>query len=111
MVKVGAVITTSTGSYCSIELDSGEKILVSHHEGRATGGPGERLTVERLKLLGFSSEPAVELSLRGIDGQAVLAALAGDGIEQGALLRRFVECLLGCRSLAEVVARSRQLGG
>ena len=99
------------GSDRSIELDSGEKILVTHHEGRGTGSPGERLAVERLKFLGFSSEPAVELSLRGIDGQAVLAALAGDGIEQGALLRRFVAYLAGCRSLAEVVVRSRQLGG
>ena len=111
MVKVGAVITTSTGSYCSVELDSGEKLLVTHHEGRGTGSPGERLTVERIKFLDFSSEPAVDLSLNGIDGQAVLAALAGEGIEQGALLRRFVEYLAGCRSLAEVVARSRQLGG
>src|SRR5262249_26076273 len=57
------------------------------------------------------SEPAVELSFRGIDGQAVLAALTGDGIEQRALLRRFVEYLAGCRSLEEVVVRSRQLGG
>jgi len=112
MVKIGPVVTTQTGSCCHVRLDSGERILVAHHEAQpGVIGPSPRLTVERLKFLGFASEPAVELPLAGDTGLAVIARITFASTEQGLLLRRFLAYLFGRRSVAEVVARCRPLHG
>jgi hypothetical protein len=53
MAKIGQSVTIPTGVYCTITLDSGEKIIVNC-EG--AGPSGARLTVERVKMFGLSSE-------------------------------------------------------
>jgi hypothetical protein len=112
MRKVGPVVNLRTGSYCDMTLDSGERIVVSHEPGRR-GLVHGRLAVERLKLMGFSSEPVVRIALDTLEGQAILAKLRVPEVP-GTLagtLRRFVEYLQGCRSVAEIAARCRQLDG
>lgn len=111
MARVDKVVTIPTGSYCNITLDSGEKIIVNHEPGARGASAGARLTVDRLKLLGFSSERMVQIDLDTAEGNAALAKLTKEGsaVMPGPLLRFFVAYVQGCASVAEVVARCRQL--
>lgn len=111
MAKVGQIVTIPTGSYCNITLDSGEKIVVNHEPGGRGASAGARLTVDRLKLMGFSSERVVQIDLETAEGKAVLAGLVKEGPpgETGSPLRLFVSCVQRCASVADVVARCRQL--
>ena len=92
MAKVGQVVTIPTGWYCNITLDSGEKIIVNHESGARGASAGARLTVDRLKLLGFSSETVVQIALDTAEGKAALAKLtkAGTDVTPGPLLHVFV---------------------
>jgi hypothetical protein len=76
MAKVGQIVTIPTGSYCNITLDSGEKIVVNHEPGGRSAPTGARLTVDRLKLMEFSSERVVDIDLESpaIEGGGVAAA-------------------------------------
>ena len=111
MAKVGQVVTIPTESYCNITLDSGEKIIVNHEPGARGASAGARLTVDRLKLLGFSSETVVQIALDTAEGKAALAKLtkAGTAVTPGPLLHVFVAYVQGCASVADVVARCQQL--
>jgi hypothetical protein len=111
MAKVGQFVTIPTGSSCNITLDSGEKIVVNHESGGRGAAAGARLTVDRLKLMGFSSEVVVQIDLDTAEGKAALADLTKDGTPgtPGSPLRVFVAHVQGCASVAEVVARCRQL--
>jgi hypothetical protein len=113
MAKVGRILTIPTGSYCNITLDSGEKIIVNHEVGSRGASTGARLTVDRLKLMGFSSETVVSIALDTPEGQAALAEVTKAGAlgASGAPLRAFVTYVQGCASVAEVVALCRQLQG
>ena len=108
MAKVGQVVTIPTGSYCKITLDSGEKIIVNHEAG-GRASAGARLTVDRLKLMGFSSEVVVQINLDTAEGQAALAELTRAKGTPESPLRVFVDYVQGCASVADVVARCRQL--
>jgi hypothetical protein len=71
MGKVSRWVTDpKAGAYCTITLDSGEKILVSHDKGGFKGG---RLTIERLKFLGFSSDHIFTCDLDSQDEQEAQA--------------------------------------
>ena len=110
--KVGQVVTIPTGSYCNITLDSGEKIIVDHEPDARGASAGARLTVDRLKLLGFGSETVVQIALDTAEGKAALAELTvgGDGWSRRApSSHAFVAYVQGCASVADVVARCRQL--
>ena len=111
MARVGQIVTIPTGSYCNITLDSGEKIIVNHEPGGRGASAGARLTVDRLKLMGFSSETVVRIDLDTTEGKAALAELTKDGGPSmaGSPLRFFVAYVQGCASVAELVARCRQL--
>ena len=111
MAKVGQVVTIPTGSYCNITLDSGEKIIVNHEPVGRGASAVARLTVDRLKLMGLSSETVAQIDLDTAEGKAALAELtkAGTPGAPGSPLRVFVAYVQGCRSVAEVVTRSRQL--
>jgi len=113
MAKVGQVVTIPTGSYCKITLDSGEKIIVNHEPGGRGTSAGARLTVDRLKLMGFSAETVVNIALDAPEGKAVLAELTKAETlgAPGSLLHAFVTYVQACASVAEVVARCRQLQG
>ncbi len=90
----------------------GEDHRQSEPSGRVTSA-GARLTVDRLKLMGFSSEPVVDSALDTREGgKAMLAELtkAETGAAEGPF-RAFVAYVQGCRSVAEVVARRPQLRG
>jgi hypothetical protein len=111
MAKVGQIITIPTGSYCKITLDSGETIIINHEAGGRGASTGARLTVDRLKLMGFSSDTVVQLDLDTAGGKAALAdltmvALAGAPMPP---LRAFVAYIQDCGSVAEVVARCNEL--
>jgi hypothetical protein len=110
MKTVGQITTIPTGTYCKITLESGEKIVISHETG-AEGLRSGRLTVERLKLLGFSSDTIVLIDLGTTEGQATVARLVDEAAPGvfGSLLRRFVDYLDGCQSTPDIVARFRQL--
>lgn len=111
MAKVGQIVTIPTGSYCSITLDSGEKIIVNHEPGGGGARAGARLTVDRVKLMGFSSETVVRIDLDSVEGKAALAALTQEGAPgtPGPPLRIFVAYVQSCASVAEVAARCRAL--
>ena len=111
MASVGQIVTTPTGFYCKITLDSGEKIIVNHEPGGPGASTGARLTVERLKLMGFSSETVVQIALDTAEGKAALAKLTKEGtaVTPGPLLHVFVAYVQGCASVADVVARCQQL--
>lgn len=111
MAKVGQVVTIPTGSYCNITLDSGEKIIVNHEPGGRGASAGARLTVDRLKLMSFSSEVVVQIDLDPAEGKAALAAPTKEGSPgtPGSPLHVFVAYVQRCGSVAEVVARCRLL--
>jgi hypothetical protein len=110
MAKVGQIVTIPTGSYCNVTLDSGEKIVVSHEAG-AGGGAGARLRIDRLKLMGFSSETVVEIDLDTLYGSAALAELTSEATlgEPRSPIRALVAFVRACPSVAEVVARCNRL--
>lgn len=111
MAKIGQVVTIPTGSYCHITLDSGEKIIVNHELGGGDAYTGGRLTVDRLKLMGFSSERVVQIDLDTAEGKAALVELTKERTPGalGTSLRLFVAYAQRCASVAEVVARCQQL--
>jgi hypothetical protein len=107
MAKIGPFVTIPTGAYCNITLDSGEKIVVNYEEGGHGREASPRLTVDRIKMMGFSSERVFELDLATATGAATLAALTEAGTS-GSALRRFVAHVQECRSVAELVAHCRR---
>ena len=107
MAKIGPFVTIPTGAYCSITLDSGEKIVVNYEEGGRGRETSARLTVERVKMMGFSSERVFELDLATAAGATALADLTEAGTPESAL-RRFVTHVQECRSVAELIARCRR---
>ena len=111
MARVGQIVAIPTGSYCNITLDSGEKIIVNHQLGGRGASAGARLTIDRLKLMGFSSEAVVQIDLETAAGKAALAELTKEGAlgQAGSPLRGLVAHVQGCASVAEVVARCQQL--
>ena len=111
MAKVGQVVTIPTGSYCNITLDSGEKVIVNHEPGARGTSAGARLTVDRVKLMGFSSETVVRIDLDTAEGKAALAELtkAGSPGTAGSPLRVFIAYVQGCASVADLVTRCGQL--
>ena len=108
MSKVGPFVTVRNGAYCQINLDSGEKILVRHDRDRSRG---ERLTVERLRVLGFSSETIFRLDLNSAEGRAALAALVNDSTGRVAAtpLGALVAYVRECASSAQVIERCWRL--
>jgi hypothetical protein len=111
MAKVGQVVAIPTGSYCNITLDSGEKIIVNHEPGGPGVSAGARLTVDRLRMMGFSSQTVVTVDLESAEGKAAFAQLAKDGPPGavGSPLRAFVAYIQKCATVDELVARCRQL--
>ncbi len=79
MAKVCQVVTIPTGSYCNNTLDSGEKIIANHELGGCGASAGARLSVDRLKLMGFSSEKVVQIDLDTAEGKAALVELTKEG--------------------------------
>jgi hypothetical protein len=108
MAKVGQVVTIPTGSYCNITLDSGEKIVVNHEPGRRGASTGARLTIDRLKLMGFSSETVVRIDLDTTEGKAALAELMKEGTPGApdSPLRAFAACAQQCASVGRRARRA-----
>lgn len=111
MAKVGRFVTDPrAGAYCQITLDSGEKIVVNHEKGGFKGG---MLTMEVVKLMGFSSNRFFTLNLDSEEGRAVLNQLTrefrADSVE-ATPLGAFVEYVKDCGSVAEVKAKCSALG-
>jgi hypothetical protein len=109
MAKVGQVVTIPTGSYCNITLDSGEKIVVNHELGGRGASTGARLTVDRLKLMGFSSDRVVQIDFDTPEGKAALVKLTRRGTALGPPMRLFVAYVQVCASVADVIARCQEL--
>jgi len=111
MAKVGQFVTIPTGSYCNITLGSGETIVVNHEPGVRGASAGARLMIDRLKLMGFSSETVVQIDLDTTEGKAALAELTKEGTlgQAGSPLRVLVAYVQGSAPVAEVVARCRRL--
>ena len=110
MAKVGRWVTDpKAGGYCRITLDSGEKIVVNHDKGGFKGGS---VRVERLKLLGFSSDNIFACDLDSQEGKTALGFLTRDAQAQSldaTPLGAFVKYLRSCQSVAEVKARCTAL--
>lgn len=110
MGKVGRWVTDpKAGAYCTITLDSGEKIIVNHEKGGFKGG---WLRIERLKLLGFSSDRIFACNLDSDDGKTALSFLTRDAQEKSldaTPLGAFVKYLQTCQSVDEVKARCASL--
>ncbi len=110
MGKVGGWVTDpKAGSYCQIKLDNGEKVIVNHDKGRFNGG---RLTVERLKFLGFSSERIFACNLDSEEGEKAIALLTRDATQRSidaTPLGAFVKHLKTSRSVDEVKSRCASL--
>src|SRR5688572_14363425 len=106
MAKVGRfVIDPKAGAYCQITLDSGEKIIVNHDKGGFKGG---RITIEKSKLMGFSSERIFACDLDSPEGKAAIARLTRDarqGSVEATPLGAVVECVKACASAADVKTR------
>jgi hypothetical protein len=103
MAKVGRFVTDpKAGAYCQITLDSGEKILVNHGAGGFKGGS---LTIEVVKLMGFSSDRIFSCDLDSPEGRAALSRLTGDaqpGSAEATALGAFVAHVTRCASVADV---------
>jgi hypothetical protein len=106
--KVGRLVSDpKVGAYCRITLDSGEKILINHDKGGSKGG---WLTIERLKLLGFSSDRIFACNLDSREGNAALSILTRDAQPQSldaTPLGAFVKLVKECPSVSDVEARCR----
>ena len=112
MAEVGQVVTIPTGAYRNVTLDSGETIIVNHEQPGGRGSAvGARLTVDRLERMGFSSETVVTIALDTAEGHVVLTELMKTEAlgAPGSPLRAFLADVHGCKSVAEVIARCRQL--
>ena len=110
MGHVGRWNTNSrTGASWQITLDSEEKIRIKHERGGVDGG---WLTIERVKLLGLSSNRIFACDLDSQEGRTAFHFLARDahaGSLDATPLGAFVKYLRTCRSVAEVEARCRSL--
>jgi hypothetical protein len=110
MAKVGRIVVDSKfGADCTITLESGEKIIVSHDKTDAHGGS---VTIERLKLWGFSSDRLLRCDLGREPGASILRLLTRDvaaGSPEATPLGAFVKYLVSCRSSGEVVSRCAAL--
>ena len=108
--KVGRWVTDpKAGAYCTITLDSGEKMIINHEKGGFKGG---WLRIERVKLFGLSSDPIFACNLDSDGGKAALRFLTRDAQEQSldaTPLGAFVKYLQTCRSVDEVKARVASL--
>ena len=106
MAKVGRWINDPhAGTYCTIKFDNGEQIIVNHDKQNW-------LTIERLKLLGFSSDRVFACNLDSEEGRTVLAFLtrhAERGGRHVTPLGAFVNYLTDCHSVDEVKAACRAL--
>jgi len=106
MGKVGRWITDpKAGAYCTITLDSGEKVIINHEKGGFKGG---WLRIERVKLFGLSSDPIFACNLDSDDGKTALSFLTRDAQEKSldaTPLGAFVKYLQTSRSVDEVKAR------
>ena len=103
MSKVGRfVVDPKVGAYCQIVLDSGQKLLVNHDKGGFKGG---WLTIEAIKLFGFSSDRIFACSLDSPEGKAALAQLTRDAKEgsvEATPLGAFVRYVKDCTSVSDV---------
>ena len=103
MAKVGQFVTDpKAGAYCQVTLDSGEKILVNHGAGGFKGGS---LTIEVVKLMGFSSDRIFACDLDSPEGRAALSHLTRDaqpGSAEATALGAFVAHVTRCASVADV---------
>jgi hypothetical protein len=110
MGKVGRWVTDPrAGAYCTITLDGGDKIVVNHDKGGFKGG---RLTIERVKLLGLSSDRVFECDLDSDQGKAALRVLTRDAAAQSpdaTPLGAFVNYVKDCPSAADVKTRCASL--
>jgi hypothetical protein len=110
MGRVGQWVTDpKAGAYCTISLDSGDKIILNHDKGGFKGG---WLSVDRLKFFGFSSERVFACNLDAPDGQAAMAFLTREATPKSidaTPLGAFVNYLKTCQSVDEVKARCRSL--
>jgi hypothetical protein len=110
MAKVGPFITDPrAGAYCQITLDSGQKVLVNHDQGGFKGG---QLTIEVLKLMGFSSDRVFVCDLDSPAGKAALARLARhvpEGTVGATPLGAFVELVRNCRTVDDLKLRCAAL--
>ena len=105
MAKVGRFVTDPrAGSYCQITLDDGQKIIVNHEKSR--------LTIERSKMFGLSSDRLFECDLGSPAAQRALTELTRDAPPQSAdatPLGAFVRHVKDCATAAEVQARCSAL--
>lgn len=110
MSKIGRfVVDPKAGAYCQIVLDSGQKIVVNHDKGGFKGG---WLTIEAMKLFGFSSDRVFACSLDSREGKGALAELtrdAKDGSAEATPLGAFVRYVRDCTSVADVQERCKAL--
>ena len=110
MVKVGRFVTDpKAGAYCTITLDSGEKVLINHEKG---GFKGRWLRIERVKFFGLSSDSIFACNLDSDDGKSAFRFLTRDAAEQSpdaTPLGAFAKYLQSCQSVEEVNARCRSL--
>lgn len=106
MAKVGQFVNDpKLGAYCTITLDSGEKILVNHDKGSLQGG---RLTIESSRLMGLRSERIFTCNLDEPQGKAALSGLTRDaqpGSAEATPIGALVDYVKECRSVAEVRER------
>lgn len=110
MAKIGQFVTDpKAGAYCQIKFPSGEKALVTHDKGGFKGG---RVTIERAKLFGLSSDTVFECDLDSPEGKAALGELtrgAQPGTVAATPLGAFVNHVKDCESVAAAVERCRSL--
>lgn len=113
MAKIGAfVVDPKAGSYCTVTLDSGERIMVSHDQGGFKGGT---LVVLETRWWGFvTGETLLTCNLDGPDGKAAMARLT-KGVDpksaRATPLGAFVYALADCKSLVDARARCVALVG
>jgi hypothetical protein len=107
MAKIGTfVVDPKAGSYCTIRLDSGEHIMVSHDQGGFKGGT---LTVLETRWWGFvTGETLLACDLDSAEGKRAMVRLT-QGVDpksaRATPLGAFVYALAECKSLADARAR------
>lgn len=110
MAKIGRFVADpKAGGYCQVKLDSGEKIVVNHDKGGLKGG---RVTIDVVKLMGFSSERLFACDLDSPSGKAALARLTQEavpGTVGATALGAFVEHVKDCPTAADVKIRCATL--
>ena len=110
MGKVEMFITdSSSGGYCTIILDSGEKIVISHDKGGFRGG---LLTIAAERMKGLASDRIFACDLDSAGGKAALRQLtlaapqrSVDATPVGA----FAKYVKECRSAADVATKCAAL--